>query len=56
MPKNRVLIIDDDQRICRIIKSVAENLGLISFATDNSSLCCKLGKRIQPEINQRGRS
>lgn len=35
---NRVLIVDDDQRICRITKRVAENLGIESFATDNPEL------------------
>jgi len=36
--ENRVLIIDDDQRICRIIKRVADDLGIESFATDNPEL------------------
>lgn len=35
---NRVLIIDDDPRICRIIKRVANELGIESFATDDSAL------------------
>lgn len=35
---NRVLIIDDDPRICRIIKRVANELGVESFATDDSAL------------------
>ena len=35
MSGNRVLIMDDDQRICRIIRRVADNLGVESFATSN---------------------
>ena len=35
MVKNRVLIIDDDQRICRLIKRVADGLGINSLAIDN---------------------
>ena len=38
MSKNRVLIIDDDQRICRVIKRVADELGVESFVTDNPEL------------------
>ena len=38
MSNNRVLIVDDDQRICRIIKRVADDLGVESFATDNPEL------------------
>lgn len=38
MSKNRVLIIDDDQRICRLIKRVADELGVKSFVTDNPEL------------------
>lgn len=38
MSENRVLIIDDDPRICRIIKRVANELGVESFATDDSAL------------------
>jgi EAL domain-containing protein (putative c-di-GMP-specific phosphodiesterase class I) len=38
MSKNRVLIIDDDQRICRLIKRVADGLGVESFVTDNPEL------------------
>lgn len=37
-PQNRVLIVDDDPRICRIIKRVADELGVESFATDDSAL------------------
>lgn len=35
MVNNRVLIIDDDQRICRLIKRVADGLGINSLAIDN---------------------
>ena len=38
MSNNRVLIVADDQRICRIIKRVADDLGVESFATDNPEL------------------
>ena len=36
MSEKKILIIDDDIRICRIIKNVADNLNIKSFATDNS--------------------
>lgn len=38
MSANRVLIIDDDKRICRIIKRVADDLGIDSLAIDNPDL------------------
>jgi len=38
MTENRILIIDDDQRICRIIKRVADDLGIESIAIDNPVL------------------
>ena len=38
MSANRVLIIDDDKRICRIIKRVADDLGNDSLAIDNPKL------------------
>ena len=37
MPGNRVLIMDDDPRVCRLFKRVAEGLGFEAFAIDNSS-------------------
>lgn len=36
--KNRVLIVDDDIRICRIIKRVADNLGIASLTTNKPAL------------------
>lgn len=33
---NRVLIVDDDQRICRIVKRVADSLGVESMTTDKA--------------------
>ena len=39
MSNNRVLIVDDDQRICRIIKRIADELGVESCAIDNPELC-----------------
>lgn len=38
MSKNRVLIIDDDKRICRLIKRVADGLGIESLAIDDPEL------------------
>ncbi len=38
MPDNRVLIVDDDLRICRVIKRVATELGVESKATDDPGL------------------
>lgn len=38
MSEKRVLIIDDDIRICRIIKNVAKKLCIKSYATDNPAL------------------
>lgn len=38
MSEKKILIIDDDIRICRIIKNVADNLNIRSFATDNPAL------------------
>ena len=37
MSGNRVLIMDDDPRVCRLFKRVAEGLGFEAFAIDNSS-------------------
>lgn len=50
MSKNRVLIIDDDQRICRIIKRVADDLGIESFATDNPELFEPANLDFEPTI------
>lgn len=38
MPDNKVLIIDDDQRICRLIKRVADRMGVESVTIDQSVL------------------
>jgi len=38
MSEKKILIIDDDIRICRIIKNMADNLNIRSFATDNPAL------------------
>ncbi len=48
--KNRVLIIDDDQRICRLIKRVADDLGIESFATDNPELFEPANLDFEPTI------
>ncbi len=37
MSANRVLIMDDDPRVCRLFKRVAEGLAFEAFAIDNSS-------------------
>jgi len=50
MSKNRVLIIDDDQRICRLIKRVADDLGIESFATDNPELFEPANLGFEPNI------
>lgn len=47
---NRVLIIDDDPRICRIIKRVANELGIESFATDDSALFESAYLEYEPNI------
>lgn len=38
MPANRVLIVDDDIRICRSIKRVADRLGIDTVMTDKAEL------------------
>lgn len=48
--KNRVLIIDDDPRICRILKRVADDLGIESFATDNPELFEPANLGFEPNI------
>jgi len=50
MSKNRVLIIDDDQRICRLIKRVADDLEIESFATDNPELFEPANLGFEPNI------
>lgn len=50
MSENRVLIMDDDQRICRIIKRVADELGVESFATDNPELFETANLGFEPNV------
>lgn len=50
MTKNRVLIIDDDQRICRLIKRVADDLGIESFAIDNPELFEPANLDFEPNV------
>jgi len=50
MSKNRVLIIDDDQRICRLIKRVADDLDIESFATDNPELFEPANLGFEPNV------
>jgi EAL domain-containing protein (putative c-di-GMP-specific phosphodiesterase class I) len=50
MSKNRVLIIDDDQRICRLIKRVADKLGVESFATENPELFDSAYLEYEPNV------
>ena len=50
MSANRVLIIDDDIRICRIIKRVADELGIESFATDNPELFEPANLDFEPNV------
>ena len=52
MSKNRVLIIDDDQRICRLIKRVADKLGVESFATENPELFDSAYLEYEPNVIQ----
>lgn len=47
---NRVLIIDDDPRICRIIKRVADDLEIESFATDNPELFEPANLGFEPNV------
>jgi len=50
MSNNRVLIIDDDKRICRIIKRVADDLGVDSLAIDNPAEFESAYLRYEPNI------
>ena len=50
MSANRVLISDDDIRICRIIKRVADELGIESFATDNPELFEPANLDFEPNV------
>ena len=50
MSANRVLIIDDDIRICRIIKRVADELGIESFAIDNPELFEPANLDFEPNV------
>ena len=50
MSNNRVLIIDDDKRICRIIKRVADDLGVDSLAIDNPEEFESTCLRYEPNI------
>ena len=50
MSENRVLIVDNDQKICRIIKRVADDLGIESFATDNPELCEPANLGFEPNV------
>jgi len=50
MSKNRVLIIDDDPRICRIIKRMADDLNIESFATDNPELFEPANLGFEPNV------
>ncbi len=47
---NRVLIVDDDPRICRIIKRVANKLGVESFTIDDSALFESAYLEYEPNI------
>jgi len=48
--QNRVLIVDDDPRICRIIKRVANKLGVESFTIDDSALFESAYLEYEPNI------
>lgn len=50
MPVNRVLIVDDDARICRIIKRVADDLGIESLTTDRSALFMSAYLQYEPNV------
>lgn len=50
MPENRVLIIDDDARICRIIKRVAGDLGIECLAIDNPELFEATNHDFKPNV------
>jgi len=48
--KNRVLIIDDDQRICRIIKRIADSLELESFVVNDPAIFESVYLDYQPNV------
>lgn len=50
MSDNRVLIIDDDPRICRIMKRVADELGVESSVTDNPELFESANLSFEPNV------
>ena len=50
MSDNRVLIIDDDPRICRIIKRVADDLGVESRTTDDPALFESVNLGFKPNV------
>ncbi len=50
MDKNRVLIVDDDQRICRIIKRVADSIGVEAITTDKSEYFISAYLEYEPNV------
>ena len=50
MGSNRVLIVDDDQRICRIIKRVADGIGVEAITTDKSEYFISAYLEYEPNV------
>ena len=50
MVRNRVLIVDDDQRICRIIKRIADNIGIESMTTDKAEWFISAYLNFEPNV------
>lgn len=50
MVRNRVLIVDDDQRICRIIKRIADSVGVESMTTDKAEWFISAYLNFEPNV------
>ncbi len=50
MVRNRVLIVDDDQRICRIIKRIADKIGVESMTTDKAEWFISAYLNFEPNV------
>lgn len=50
MDRNRVLVVDDDQRICRIIKRIADSVGVESMTTDKAEWFISAYLNFEPNV------
>ena len=50
MPTRRVLIVDDDRRICALVKRVAEGLGLEALTVDDPVLFDSAYCAFEPDV------